>query len=650
MAYLKFNKAELVNLEYSLKREILATNRAGGYVNTTIVCCNTRKYHGLLALPVEKFNNENHILLSALDETIVQYDQSFNLGIHRYPGIYEPRGHKYIVDFEYDYLATITYRVGGVVLKKELMLIHDEGQLLIRYTLEDAHSPTKLRLKPFLAFRNIHQLSKANMEANTRYEKAPNGIRSKLYEGFPYLHMQLNKTNEFVPNPDWYYNIEYLDEKRRGYDYHEDLFVPGYFELPIKKGESIVFSVSVEEEKPTALKALFDKHRERRKARNSYENCLKVTANQFIVRRKHGIEIMGGYPWEGRWSREAFIALPGLMLSANYDEEIGKKVLDTVSEKLPPLKKEETVYYNAADVPMWYFWALQQYDSIAENAETWKRHGKKMKDILEAYRRGKSPNILMHDNGLIWAAENNAALTWMNACDAGRPVTPRSGYAVEINALWYNAVRFTLALAKKNEDKKFVKEWEHIPALIEENFMPMFWITDKKYLADYVDAEGQNIFVRPNQIFACSLPYTPLPDDAKQSVLQTVKRELLTPKGIRTLAPKNPLYAGRYEGGQSERDNAYHQGTVFPWLLGHYIEANLRLYGKQFLSEAKKLVAIFEEDMTDHGLCSIPECYDGNPPYAPHGCVSAAGSVAEILRSMHLIAQYEKKKTKGGAS
>ncbi len=644
MAYLEFNKAELVNLEYSLKREILATNRAGGYGNTTIVGCNTRKYHGLLVLPIEKFNFENHVLLSSVDETIVQHNQSFNLGIHRYPGVYEPRGHKYIIDFVYDYLGVIKYRVGGAVLKKELMLMHDKEQLMIRYTLEDAHSPTKLRLKPFLAFRNIHQLSKANMNADTHFDEVSNGIRSKLYEGFPYLNMQLNKANEFVAAPDWYYNIEYLDEKRRGYDYHEDLFVPGYFEVSMKRGESIIFSASTKEEKPASFKALFEQQLALRKPRQSYEDCLKVTANQFIVRRKNEVEIMGGYPWEGRWNRDAFIALPGLMLSANYDVETGKKVLDTMSDKLPPTKKDEALRYFSADTPMWLFWTLQQYNTLVENPETWKNYGKKMKAILEAYREGKSPNIRMHDNGLIWAAEDNMSLTWMNAYDNGRPVTPRSGYAVEVNALWYNAVRFTLELARANKDTKFVKAWEGIPELIEENFMPMFWIPDQKYLADYVGPEGQNTFVRPNQMFACSLPYTLLSDDAKQSVLQTVKRELLTPKGIRTLAPKNPLYKGRFEGSQSERDNAYHQGTVFPWLLGHYIEANLRLYGKQFLPEAKRLVAIFEEDMTDHGLCSIPECYDGDPPHAPHGCVSEAGSVAEVLRSMWLIGQYEKKK------
>ena len=243
MAYLKFNKDELVNLEYSLKREVLATNRAGGYMSSTIIGCNTRKYHGLLIVPIEEFGGVNHVLLSSLDETIIQHGQEFNLSIHKYPGNYEPRGHKYIVDFEYEPVFTLIYRVGGVKLKKEMVLVHNEGQVLIRYTLLDAHSDTILRLKPFLAYRNIHALSKANMMANTKYQPLENGIRSKLYNGFPSLNMQINKKNEFIAVPDWYYNIEYTEEQNRGYEYQEDLFVPGHFEFPIKKGESVFFQL-----------------------------------------------------------------------------------------------------------------------------------------------------------------------------------------------------------------------------------------------------------------------------------------------------------------------------------------------------------------------------------------------------------------------
>ena len=647
MSYLNFNKEELVNLEYSLKREVLSTNRAGGYSSTTIVCCNTRKYHGLLVLPINEFGGENHVLLSSLDETIVQHGQSFNLGIHKYPGIYEPRGHKYIVDLEYDPLFTLTYRVGGVVLKKEILMVHNEAQLMIRYTLEDAHSETYLRLKPFLAYRNVHALSKANMMANTKYEHVENGIRSKMYVGFPALNMQLSKANEFVPVPDWYYNIEYLEEKNRGYDYKEDLFVPGYFEVPIKKGESIIFSASTEEVKTSTLKRKFQQMRDKRMSREDFKSCLIYSASQFIVHDGKDTEVVAGYPWFGRWGRDTFIALPGLTLAACFDLKACKEVLDTMARQLhnglfPNIGKGDKAAYNSIDAPMWFFWAVQEYDkALGEPGAIWKAYGNKMKSILMAFRDGVNPGLRMDPNGLIWAEQPGKALTWMDAVVRGVPVTPRAGYAVEINALWYNAVCYMLKLAEEAEDKAFIKEWKDMPEIIRKSFVDTFWSKEKGYLADYVNEERPNFSVNPNQVFACSLTYSPITDDMKEQVLKVITKELLTPKGLRTLSPKNPNYHGQYEGNQDRRDEAYHQGTVWPWLIGAYIEANLKLYGKQFLPEAKELLAGYEEDMTLYGLCSIAEVYDGDPPYNPNGCISQAWSVGEVLRSMELIRKCE---------
>lgn len=648
MAYLKFNKDELVNLEYSLKREFLATNRAGGYLASTLPCCNTRKYHGLLIVPIEEFNGERHVLLSALDETVIQHGQAFNLGIHKYPGNYEPRGHKYIVDFEYEPVYTLTYRVGGVVLKKEIVLVHNEDQVVIRYTLVDAHSDTLLRLKPFLAYRNVNSLCKANMMANTKYEPIDNGIRSKLYNGFPYLHMQLSKANDFVAVPDWYKNIEYMEEESRGYDFREDLFVPGYFEVPIKKGESIIFSASTTPAAPGRLKTKFQKLVEGRGPRNSFVNCLKYSASQFIVKEGKDTEVIAGYPWFGAWGRDTFIALPGVTLSASNDVKGCKDVLDTMVKQLnnglfPNVGKGKNAAYNSVDAPLWFFKALQEYgEATGDDNQIWKSYGSKMKAILTAYRNGLNAFVRMHDNGLIWADEPGKALTWMDAIVNGCPVTPRGGYQVEINALWYNAVCYSLKLAQAAGDAKFVKEWESLTGKIKESFTEVFWIHDKEYLADYVGPQGQNIFVRPNQIIACSLEYSPLNDEMKRKVLDVVKRELLTPRGLRTLSPKNPLYKGLYGGDQPTRDEAYHQGTVWPWLTGPYIEANFRLYGAAFVPKAKELVAGFEEDMTLYGICSVSEVYDGNPPYQPNGCISQAWSVGEILRALALTEKYEK--------
>lgn len=650
MAYLKFNKDELVNLEYSLKREFLATNRAGGYLASTISGCNTRKYHGLLIVPIKEFDNENHVLLSSLDETIIQHGQSFNLGIHKYPNNYEPRGHKYIVDFEYEPVYTLTYRVGGVKLKKEVVLVHNEDQVVIRYTLLEAHSDTTLRLKPFLAYRNVNALCKANMEANTKYELIENGIRSKLYNGFPFLHMQLSKKNDFVATPDWYKNIEYIEEANRGYDCHEDLFVPGYFDVPIKKGESIIFSASTEPAVTARLKTKFQKLVEGRSPRNNFVNCLRYSASQFVVKQGKDTKIIAGYPWLGACGRATFIALPGLTISAAGDTKTCKDVLDTMSRQMQnglfPNTESKNTTYETIDTSLLYFKALQEYgEAINDTSAVWKNYGAKMKSILTAYRNGFGW-AHVSENGLIWADEPGKALTWMDAVVNGRPVTPRGGYQVEVNALWYNAICYTLQLAQEAGDKKFVEEWKEMPEKVKNSFLSTFWYEEKQYLADYVGPEGQNVYVRPNMVLACSLQYSMLTDEMKRSTLDVVRRELLTPRGLRTLAPKNPHYKGLYGGNPAERDEAFFQGTVWPWLTGPYIEANFRLYGAAFVQKAKELLAGFEEDMTAYGVCSICELYDGNPPYGPNGCISHAAGVGEILRGLALIEKYEKEAPK----
>jgi predicted glycogen debranching enzyme len=653
MSYLNINKDELINLEYSLKKEILSTNRAGGYLSTTIILCNTRKYHGLMVLPIKEFDDENHVLLSSVDETIIQQGKLFNLGIHKFPGIgiYEPRGHKYITDFDYDPTPTIIYRVGGVILKKELLFVHNEEHFMIRYTLLDAHSPTRIRIKPFLAFRNIHKLSKANLFANTKYKKITNGVKYKLYSGFPYLNMQLNKSNEFVASPDWYYNIEYLQELNRGYDFQEDLLVPGFFEVSIKKGESVIFSASTSEINPAGLTRKFESELKRRPPKDNFENCLKNSAQQFLVQREKTTEIVAGYPWFGRWGRDTFISLPGLTICTG-DLKSCKQVLDTMTHELkgglfPNIGKNSNAAFNSVDAPLWFFWALQMYAKALNSDKTiWDDYGKKMKQILESYRKGLEYNIKMHDNGLIWQGEHGRALTWMDAVVDGKPVTPRIGYAVEINALWYNAVCYTLKLANEFGDKNFVKGWKDIPELTKKSFNELFWFEEKQYLYDLVTNDKADKAVRPNQVFAVSLPFSPLEESQMRSVLKVVEKELLTPKGLRTLSPKNPNYRGRYEGNQAERDNAYHQGTVWPWLLGHFAEANLIVYGEDAIPMVENIINNFKEEMNKYGLSSIPEIYDGDPPQHSRGAISQAWSVGEILRAYCLLNEYKNEKPK----
>ena len=639
MAYLQFDKEELVNLEYSLKREVLSTNHAGGYLNTTIVCCNTRKYHGLLAIPLKNFGGQKYIMLSSLDETVIQHEREFNLGIHRYGDIYDPRGHKYIRNFEIDKVVAITYRVGGVVLRKVIMLSPQQEQILIRYTLLEANSPTILRLKPFLAFRNIHTLSKANINANKGFRRIEGGCSFCLYHGFPDLNLQISKESEFVYNPDWYYNIEYKEERRRAFESAEDLFVPGYFELPIKKGEHIYFSASTKVENASELARFFNLYVSKRKSRESFESCLKIAARQFIIKEGEDTYISSGYPWMDKSIRETLLSLPGLTLYHGKGYKVFRQVINTMLLRESNFLLKES---PKTDVPLWFIWTLQQYAKITSGERNvWRDYGHLFREILNSYKNGTRFNVSLHGNGLLWAEERDVATSWMDAYISGKPVTERAGYQVELNSLWYNAVCFSLMLAGKAGDNAFVSEWIPVKESVENSFMKAFYLEARGYLADYVGPEGQNKYVRPNQLLTCAFEYSPLNDEIKAKIIKIVKKELLTTRGIRTLSPQYPGYKGEYDGDQYSRDSAYHQGTARVWLLSFYIEASFRLFGKSFLKEAQELIYAFEEELSVHCIGSISEVFDGDPPYQPHGCTSYSMSVAALLWSIKLMDQYK---------
>jgi predicted glycogen debranching enzyme len=647
MAYIKFDKTQLINLEYSLRSELLRSNRAGAFASTTIINCNTRKYHGLLVVPQPQFGSDPHVLLSSLDETVIQHDADFNLGIHKYQnGAYAPKGHKYVRNFELDPTPKITYRVGGVVLEKEMLFSSHENQVLLKYTLVEANSPTKLRFKPFLAFRNVHQLSKANIDTNKKYEAVANGIKVVMYEGYSPLFIQFSAKPEYVHVPDWYYNIEYTHESLRGYDSVEDLYVPGFFEVPIAKGESIILSASTAEVLPSGLKQRFVAESKKRLPRNNFENCLINAAQQFVVRKEDKMEIVAGYPWYGSIGRDTFMSLPGLLLTQG-DTKTFKQVIDSmISSMQGPFFHNailnHTIEYNSVDTQLWFFWALQKLaEKTKEKAKIWKEYGLVMQLVLNAYQAGTSYNIQMQENGLLFAGESGNALTWMNAFVNGKPVTPRIGLPVEVNALWYNAVMFSLELAKEAKDTKFIKRWKPISENIKSAFETEFWSEEKGYLADYTNGNFKDWSVRPNQLLAVSMPYSPLTSIQQKKVLDIIERELLTPKGLRSLTPKSLKYKGLYRGSAQERDEAYHQGSVVAWLSGHYAEAYLKVYKKSGLFVIKNLFNGLEAEMQTYGIGTISEIFDGDPPHLPSGAISMASSVAEMLRMIDMINDYE---------
>ena len=645
MSALTFDKSELGNLEYSLQREMLATDRKGGYMSTTIVCCNTRKYHGLMVAPIDE-SDEAYVLLSSLDETIIQHDQSFNLALHRFKGVYEPRGHKYITDFQYTPTPTITYRVGGVILRKELLWIHKRTQLMIRYTLVDAHSDTTLRLRPFFAFRNKHALSKANLDANGRSYPITAGVKCKLYEGFPWLHLQTNKSDaEFVAAPDWYYGFEYPEEIKRGYDGYEDLLTTGYFEMPIKKGESIIFSAATEEvASAEALTEMYEASLARRTHKIDFLSCLHHSARQFVVRRPGGrTEMIAGYPWYGTVGRDTLMSLPGIVLEQGYKEDC-LDILDTMVARMHNGDFAGSASAMvAADAPLWFFWTLQHLEKHITAKKLWERYGEAMKSILEAYRRGFGGKVMLHDNGLVWAAADGEALTWMNTQVDGKPVAQRAGYAVEIEALWYNAVSYTLALARKMKDKEFVDRWADMPAKTKESFVSKFWL-EEGYLADYVNDYEVNDFRRSNMIVACALDYKMLDEAQVMDVLGVVRQHLITPRGVRSLSPRNKFYQPSYGDDQRSQDLASRNGSIWIWPLMLYVKSCFAIAGERFLAEAEDILNHFDEEIQTACIGSISECFEGDPPFHARGCLSQATSVGALLHIKMQIEEWGKSK------
>ena len=643
MAFLKFNKQELVNLSYSLKREIILANRTGACCNTSIVTCNTRRYHGLLSVPVDGFGGGKYLLLSSLDESLVVGGKQFNLGIHCYGDIYEPKGHKYIVDFGADPVPEIVYKVGEVIFAKTILLAPDKDQVLVRYELRQAPGKVRLLLKPFLAFRDIHALTHKNPQARTDFREIRQGVAFNMYPGFPDLHLQLSSSKaEFKYNPYWYDGITYTDEQRRGFDCREDLFVPGQFSLELAPGGSVVFSASVEEAAPRLLGSRFDKIIAAMPPIESFHDQLLHRAALLKRERNGHKQITAGFSWlYTGLLRETLMALPGLTLYATGDMKEFEEILDNLIAD-----EQERLLHRTTQVeaPLMLAAVLQEYIEFGADArKVWKKYGGVIRDVIESYAPGRRQEVGVQPNGLLWAQMDRVALTWMNAYIDGYPVTERAGYQVEVNAFWYNMLCFAIEMERKYTSPRsaFIAQWAPVRDLAGENFQPMFWNPRTRCLADFVDNNGQNPDVRPNQLYAVCLPYSPVDDMVASSVMQVIDKELLTRRGIRTLSPRDVKYRGVYEGSQTERDLAYHQGSTRTFLLKPYIETAFKMMGPSFSKKAAWLCEGVYEDLSDHGVGAFSELYDGDPPHQPHGAISYAPSTAALLGIDYLMDQYK---------
>lgn len=641
MSYLKFDKNLMINLEQSLPKEMLRTNQSGAYHCTTIVDCNTRKQHGLLVVPVPELGNSWHVMLSSLDETVYQHGVPFNLGLHRYRGgVMSPNGHKYIREFDCESVPRTTYRVGGVILTKEKIFISNENRILIRYTLVEAHSPTTLRFRPVLAFRDANELCMANDAINTHIPEINNGVSACLYPGYPTLYMQFSHKPTWTYEPNWYNGFEYVKDLERGVPYCEDLWVPGYFEVPIKKGESIIFSAGLSEVSPRSLAKMYEKEIAQRTCRTSFFNCLKNAVKQCYLNEKDGMYLISGYPWGKILARNTFMALPGATIAINHREDF-ERIADTALKALKdfmttgePDKRIGGI--DLPDIPLWAVWALQQYAKAYGREDARNRYLAEVREILNFILAQKHPLLKVDDNGMVTTEGTEKPMSWMNASLGGRPIIARSGLLVEFNALWYNALIFASKLSEGTPDE------EKFRSLAEKMAGPFVntFLNDYGYLYDYVNGTYADPSVRPNMAIAIGLDYSPLDRRQRKKVLDIVTRELLTPKGLRTLSPKSYGYRPNYLGSPEEREMALHNGPSRPWLMGFYSDAYLKVFGMSGVSYIDRMLIGFEDEMTSGCIGSLSQLYDANPPFTGRGAISHVTNVAEVLRTLTTLKKF----------
>lgn len=649
MSYLKFDRNSMSNLGVSLDKEILRTNRLGAYHLSTIIGCNTRKYHGLLVVPGTSLGGHGNVLLSSLDETVIQHGAEFNLAVHKYQdGTFNPNGHKYIREFDTDTIPKTVYRVGGVVLSKELIFSYHDNRVLIRYTLIEAHSPTTLRFRPILAFRNVRELTHENGAIDWGYTDIPQGISMCLYEGYPTLYMQFSTEAIWHFEPYWYKGFFYDREYERGHECTEDLPVPGYFECNIRKGESIVFAAGDSLTDPGKLLDTFDLAVRERTPRNNFTNCLINSADQYYFRKddEHAY-LLAGYPWFGVRARDQFMNLTGCTFGIDKPERF-HKIFETARPALERFMETDEgdnviTGIEQPDTLLWAINCIQEYMRWRGVGETRRRYGDILKQMIDYLQDSCHPQMRKMENGLLYAiSQDSAPITWMDAEDNGKAVIDRQGYIVEFNALWYNALCFYRELFELHDTSL-----DNFIAKVAESFVRTF-VNEHNYLYDYVcEGKPQCREVRPNMIFAVGLRYSPLSRDMQRAVLDIVTKELLTPKGLRTLSPKSPYYIAYCNGTLRERTYASYQGAVRSWLIYPYLSAYLKLFRRGGVSFAEGMMIQFEDELSQHGIGTISEMYDATPPFTGRGGISFAGSVSAVLRIQNRLNHYYNNEDEG---
>lgn len=634
------------NFDEATHREWLETNGLGGWAGSTLAGAHTRRYHGILVAatrpPVGRI-----VMLSRLDETIVAGENRYELGCNQFPGAVHPQGYQYLTAFEKDPFPVFSYCAGEVRLTRTVAACNGENTTLLLYQVEQAPGPFVLELQPFLAARDYHMASHANegIEWDSQFQ---DGIfRVQAYQDLPCLHIQVPGA-EFESRPFWYYAFEYQQEKARGLEHLEDLFTHGKFTVTLQPGSRLGVIVSISNPAGRDAFRLFQKEKERREdlllsigRRDDLVETLTLAADQFIVRRGRSLRtVIAGYHWFTDWGRDTMISLAGLCLVTGRFED-GRKILESfsahVSQGMLPNRfpdEGEKPEYNTVDGTLWFFVAAYKYwhytrdDDFIRN-----RILPLLGEILSWHDRSTRFGIHVESDGLLHAGEEGSQLTWMDARVGDWVVTPRQGKVVEVNALWYNCLAIYAELQRRFGSLERADEFEMRAERVKARFKEVFWNAERDCLYDVVARHGTDDSIRPNQILALSLPFPLLDPERAAKVLAVVEKELLTPFGLRSLSRHHPDYRPKYQGNQRERDAAYHQGTVWSWLLGPYFTALVRVRGEQGRLQAVQALREFQPHLSQACLGTVSEIFDGDPPHAPRGAVAQAWSVAEILRA-----------------
>ena len=645
---IRFDANICTDFQSASSREWLETNGIGGFASSTVSGANTRRYHGLLTTAT-KPPLGRVTMLSKFEETLRIDGKSFELSANQYPNQVYPNGYKYLKNFRLAPFPVWTFEIEGIEIEKRIFMVDGQNTTVCRWEIKNqsqiANRKSQIELKPLLSFSDYHHLQHENSDFDLNYQVGDGFVVVKPYAEMPPLYFAHNA--RAIENTGvWYRNFEYAIERERGFDFREDLFQP--FNLKFDLSENAIIILSTENQTASEAQNFEKNEIERREnlikkaaAKDDFTKQLVLAADQFVVSRGAGKTIIAGYPWFSDWGRDTMIALNGLTLATNRPE-IAKSILLEfsyhISEGMIPNRfpdAGETPEYNTVDATLWYFEAIRayaqrtdDYDFVRENLY------EKLVNIILWHVYGTRFQIKVDADGLLYAGETGTQLTWMDAKYGDTVFTPRTGKAVEIQALWYNALCIMADFAEKFADEKDSKIYAEMASEAKENFNQIFWNEREQCLFDVIDGDAKDAAIRPNQIFAVSLPNTMLSIGRAQKIVKKVEDELLTPVGLRSLSPKDARYCPIYIGSPFERDSAYHQGTTWTWLIGSFVDAYRKVHpnGRQAENRVNEILEGFKNHLTETGAGQISEIFDADTPHKSRGCVAQAWSVAEVLR------------------